>query len=733
MKKFTLFLMLLVAAVTTAMAQSFSEANLKTLTVPGNYYVYHTDANGVKHYLQIAGANSVTTVTENPEAFEVAEGIREDQHAGDPLFSKSYLMKMKGTYISNTDQNATNIKTDTEAKKWTSQVAFVGDNGKCAIRLTNSSVQDGWHGHYFIDLNENYQPIGADPSLAEALYLWEFEEVVAPPFEVGVEYRIQCATEPDYYLQFVDYNKILGDGGNSEGAMQFKPFSNDESQIFVLEIADEAASKYYIKNVKNGTTYYFHSNQWNCFAQTENKTAVKIELTNKEQGIYTMHQTEGDANMHGYIGNSGLVNNSQVSMSNGLYVYSNQGLKQTNSTTDSKFITWKFVEVGSEQEMTAEEKEAKKAEVDEMPVGVGYLTSAAREALKTAIDGVTYASEIPAIEATIKTDIANIEMPVAGKYYALDSYMSFLSDPADAAANLKTNVTSKYTKSALWLFEEQDNGAYHIKNALTGKYIGNSAKMSDTAKEFVLVTTNTEETNSVIETKTVEFGKLYIKENIATSSLCLHSIEENAKMHQGGGLGNQYSFIEVPALSVGDAGWATLFLGVNTTIPADVDVYAVTGVKDGNWLNMTEVTGVLPANEGVLVNAAAGLYVFEETSTEATIDGNLLVGTTIQETANATDVIYVLAKVNDNVGLYKANTESGDFTIKANRAYLPASALTAEQQNSVGFRFDFATTAVEKVEMRNEKEEIYDLQGRRINKITEPGIYIVNGVKVLVK
>ncbi len=43
------------------------------------------------------------------------------------------------------------------------------------------------------------------------------------------------------------------------------------------------------------------------------------------------------------------------------------------------------------------------------------------------------------------------------------------------------------------------------------------------------------------------------------------------------------------------------------------------------------------------------------------------------------------------------------------------------------------TTAIEKVEVRDEKEEIFDLTGRRVNEITKAGIYIVNGRKILVK
>ena len=43
------------------------------------------------------------------------------------------------------------------------------------------------------------------------------------------------------------------------------------------------------------------------------------------------------------------------------------------------------------------------------------------------------------------------------------------------------------------------------------------------------------------------------------------------------------------------------------------------------------------------------------------------------------------------------------------------------------------TTGVEKVEIGNEKSEIYDLTGRRVEEITLPGIYIVNGKKQLVR
>jgi hypothetical protein len=49
-------------------------------------------------------------------------------------------------------------------------------------------------------------------------------------------------------------------------------------------------------------------------------------------------------------------------------------------------------------------------------------------------------------------------------------------------------------------------------------------------------------------------------------------------------------------------------------------------------------------------------------------------------------------------------------------------------------RVENNNTAIEEVNGdENDAETIYDLAGRRIEKITQPGIYIVNGKKVLVK
>ena len=192
-------------------------------------------------------------------------------------------------------------------------------------------------------------------------------------------------------------------------------------------------------------------------------------------------------------------------------------------------------------------------------------------------------------------------------------------------------------------------------------------------------------------------------------------------------------------LDVSNIGWATLYLDKNVEVPADVEAYIVSDAKNG-WATLKEVTGIIPANEGVIVKAEEGEHDFAYSAENAIpFENNLLEGVLV-----ATPVyekIYILSSVNDVVGLYKAKMEYDGgkaFLANANKAYLPAS--EANGVSFYGFRFDGEddeegeeTTAVEKVETGNEKEDIYDLAGRKIKTITTQGIYIINGKRVLVK
>ena len=185
-------------------------------------------------------------------------------------------------------------------------------------------------------------------------------------------------------------------------------------------------------------------------------------------------------------------------------------------------------------------------------------------------------------------------------------------------------------------------------------------------------------------------------------------------------------------LTVTEDGWATLFLGFNAEIPEGVEAYIVKeeGIND-TYISLTQVEGVLPSNTGVIIKAPAGDYKFfyEETAT-ADVTGNLLMGTLFNK--NIEEEAYVLGNVDGVVGLYKAEMAGGVWLNNANKAYLPASAVPNKSAAFYGFDWN-GTTGISEVkgESGNVKV-IYDLTGRRVENPSN-GIYIINGVKVLVK
>ena len=200
-------------------------------------------------------------------------------------------------------------------------------------------------------------------------------------------------------------------------------------------------------------------------------------------------------------------------------------------------------------------------------------------------------------------------------------------------------------------------------------------------------------------------------------------------------------------LTVTAAGYATLYLDYAAEIPAGVEVYTANAVE-GEYLKMQLVEGVIPANTGVIVKAAAGTYTFNRVNdTTPAIEGNLFCGSIENETicVPSGKAAYVLSMVDGEVGMYRAELTKGAFLNNANKAYLLLDSnkwgiyddkydTSFGGQLSNGFRFDFSgITGVSEVKVEDGKvEAIYDLQGRVVENPVN-GIYIINGKKVLVK
>ena len=188
--------------------------------------------------------------------------------------------------------------------------------------------------------------------------------------------------------------------------------------------------------------------------------------------------------------------------------------------------------------------------------------------------------------------------------------------------------------------------------------------------------------------------------------------------------------VEDYVLNVTEAGWATMYLGYDVIIPEKVKAYYIATVEiNDNKVTLTQIeNGVIPANTGVIIEAEAGKYTFAVTDKVGEIV-NIMLGTTKSEYVDKD--AYVLGVVDGEVGLYKAEMSGGVWLNNANKAYLPAPA--GSNAASYSFRFGEGTTGVENVVVENCVETIYDLTGRRVEAITAPGIYIVNGVKRVIR
>ena len=190
--------------------------------------------------------------------------------------------------------------------------------------------------------------------------------------------------------------------------------------------------------------------------------------------------------------------------------------------------------------------------------------------------------------------------------------------------------------------------------------------------------------------------------------------------------------------NVSEAGYATLYLGYKVVIPETVKAYLATGVA-GKYVALSEVTGILPANTGLILEGE-GEHLFNITSSAATVDvdANLLTGTLIDTeiTKGEGNSYYILANGEEGIGFYNPiyDGDENKFNNAANKAYLVVPAEQAEGIACYSFRFGEGTTGIDEItDNREQSTAIYDLTGRRVEAITAPGIYVVNGKKVLVK
>ena len=590
-------------------------------------------------------------------------------------------------------------------------------------------------------------PHDGGPGSGNACSLWKMTQYPDPTADPEIPEEDEEEEELFVMPEEGKYYKLKGD--NAAGMPWLTDQLNGSSIVVSAEEADAAV----FKKTANGLM-----------------AVVKGKYLGMSGDVVSLVDSEANVTIGEYNDNNATGEGIKysVKVSNN-YMYNNNSDGKTHESSgwiDTIERYWGFVEVDNpgvdEEAVLAQWKESV------LPY-LGYVGGYPAD-LRDEIEAVQTLAEKEAFE--VEHEVLSIN---ADTYYRLvcvspktgnngdTSYNTLTFDRQD---NLVTRPTNDEDGNQLFRFEDAGNGNYYLKNINANAYL-NKIAAGDYRSKVVAKDEACKLDVSLYEGTVIQW-RLHNSESVSGHNYDKHCLfAENhptetktvpyACAGWDGGANSASAWYIVPVnnfgytLNVTSAGYATLYLDCAVAIPEDIKVYIAESVakdEDGDRLMMTLVTGVLPAETGVIVRANPGRYSLMQSDGEPSVDvtGNMLKGTFADEYIRKESGIeyYVLAN-KEGVGMYKpALNENDEFKNNANKAYLEVNL------NKFGFqegssdtqapggqltnklRFDFGgTTSIEKTTDNGQQTTvIYDLMGRRVEKM-EKGIYIVNGKKVI--
>lgn len=284
---------------------------------------------------------------------------------------------------------------------------------------------------------------------------------------------------------------------------------------------------------------------------------------------------------------------------------------------------------------------------------------------------------------------------------------------------------------------EKSNGKLYLKTGST--YLAAASSSSNNMKEVDSNTTDgvvsisISSGNATITFSETSYSRKYIRCNSGNTPP-LFSCYESGKQSDV----QIYKKISDVSVTVSSVGYATLHYGDRAlTVPAGMEAYTYFVNAQNklveSWLY--EEGDVIPAGQAVVLKAAAGTYNFELATTAGDADPeSQLKGLDEDDTTKGTGKFYHLTLVDkDDVskgaGFFWGEEGGAAFPIAAHKAYLvvPTAGVRGYMFNG---EVDDDLTAIESAVVKSAQGPIYDLQGRRVEKMTR-GIYLVDGKKVM--
>lgn len=367
-------------------------------------------------------------------------------------------------------------------------------------------------------------------------------------------------------------------------------------------------------------------------------------------------------------------------------------------------------------------------------IGNGLNQYAATSAYTTAIangntiynSNNTTVAAVNEATAAINSAIAGLQInqPAAGSFIrvrSVKSGMGYVNAEASTAHTNALKVGSKGT-SSIYYYD-----GTHLLAYCNGQYL---VKNNDGSGFLALGAVGTDGCAIAFEKTSARLGAYAVK---YAGYRYLYAADNASNTDAGSSAANDgYTFwleqvesLPVALTQVGDLAYASFNAPVAVKVPEDVTAYGAE--INGNVLVLSEFSGGnLTANTPViLTTSTGGTYNFNIVESGVECNSHLL-GTIAKQNVADGKTTYVLNKSGDKIGFYKSKTFINGF-----KAYCEVDNNNAHS-NALSFRFDDVLTAIEAVESENSGAEIYDLQGRRLNK-AQKGMNIINGHKVLVK